>query len=233
MTAQPGGGPITVLVVEDEEITAEANRIYVERVPGFEVAGVVRSGGEALRFLRRRPVDLILLDLYLPDMHGLEVCRAVRAAGLLCDVIAVTSARDLAMVRSAVSLGIVQYLLKPFTFAALAERLTRYARFKEEAGLAVGQGDVDRVLGTLRGTAAELPKGMAQDTLDAVAAQLRERPAGMSAQAVADAIGISRVTARRYLEYLVDLGVAARIPQYGGVGRPELLYRIPTQSSGR
>ncbi|TMR94544.1 response regulator [Nonomuraea basaltis] len=220
---------ISVLVVEDEEITAEANRIYVERVPGFEVAGVVRSGGEALRFLRKRPVDLILLDLYLPDMHGLEVCRAVRAGGLMCDIIAVTSARDLAMVRSAVSLGISQYLLKPFTYATLLEKLTRYARFKEEAGVAVGQGDVDRVLGTLRGS-SELPKGMSRDTLDAVAAKLRERPQGMAAQAVADAIGVSRVTARRYLEYLVELGVAARMPQYGAVGRPELLYRIPMES---
>ncbi|TMR23567.1 response regulator [Nonomuraea turkmeniaca] len=220
---------ISVLVVEDEEITAEANRIYVERVPGFEVAGVARSGGEALRFLRKRPVDLILLDLYLPDMHGLDVCRAVRAGGLMCDIIAVTSARDLAMVRNAVSLGISQYLLKPFTFATLLEKLTRYARFKEEAGVAVGQGDVDRVLGTLRGS-SELPKGMSRDTLDAVAAKLRERPEGMAAQAVADAIGVSRVTARRYLEHLVELGVAARMPQYGAVGRPELLYRIPIES---
>ncbi|TDE46223.1 response regulator [Nonomuraea mesophila] len=220
---------ISVLVVEDEQITAEANRVYVGRVPGFEVAGVARSGGEALRFLRGRPVDLVLLDLYLPDMHGLEVVRAVCAGGLLCDVIAVTSARDLAMVRSAVSLGISQYLLKPFTYATLLEKLTRYARFKDEAGLAVGQGDVDRVLGTLRGS-SELPKGLARDTLDAVAARLRGEPDGMAAQAVADAVGVSRVTARRYLEHLVELGVAERAPRYGGVGRPELLYRIPMES---
>ncbi|MBB6343499.1 response regulator of citrate/malate metabolism [Nonomuraea muscovyensis] len=223
---------ISVLVVEDEDITAEANRIYVERVPGFRVAGVVRSGGEALRFLRGTPVDLILLDLYLPDMHGLEVCRAVRAGGLLCDVIAITSARDLAMVRSAVSLGVTQYLLKPFAFAALQEKLTRYARFRKEAGEIVGQGDVDRFLGTLRGT-TELPKGMSQDTLDTVVAELRARPEGVSAQAVGAAAGVSRVTARRYLEYLVELGAAVRFPQYGGVGRPELLYRMPTESSGR
>jgi response regulator of citrate/malate metabolism len=202
--------------------------IYVGRVPGFEVAGVVRTGGEALRFLRHTRVDLILLDLHLPDMHGLEVCRAVRAGGLLCDVIAVTSARDLAMVRSAVSLGVSQYLLKPFTYAALLEKLTRYARFKEESGEIVGQRDVDRVLATLKGS-TPLPKGMAQDTLDTVAAQLRGRPAGMSAQAVGEATGVSRVTARRYLEYLVELGVAIRLPQYGGVGRPELLYRIPME----
>jgi response regulator of citrate/malate metabolism len=226
---------ISVLVVEDEEITAEANRLYVERVPGFEVVGVARSGGEALRFMRQRAVDLVLLDLYLPDMHGLEVCRTLRAAGLLCDVIAVTSARDLSVIRSAVSVGVVQYLLKPFTFAALAEKLRRYAEFRssvEGAGEASGQGEVDRALATLRGTAlSPLPKGMAQDTLESVAGELRKAPGGMSAQAAGAAVGVSRVTARRYLEYLIETGFARRLPQYGGVGRPELLYQaVPGRS---
>ncbi|MFD8560752.1 response regulator [Streptosporangium canum] len=221
---------ISVLVVEDEEITAEANRLYVERVPGFRVEGVARSGGEALRFVRRRPVDLILLDLYLPDMHGLEVCRALRAAGVLSDVIAVTSARDLSVVRSAVSVGVAQYLLKPFTFASLSEKLTRYARFRssvEGSGEVGGQNEVDRALAALRGPGhSPLPKGMASVTLDAVLAELRKAPQGVSAQAAGTAIGISRVTARRYLEHLTDSGVARRVPRYGGVGRPELLYRI-------
>ncbi|MBB4944465.1 response regulator of citrate/malate metabolism, partial [Streptosporangium album] len=196
---------ISVLVVEDEEITAEANRVFVERVPGFRVAGVTRSGGEALRFLRRQPVDLILLDLYLPDMHGLEVCRALRAAGVLSDVIAVTSARDLSVVRAAVSVGVAQYLLKPFTFASLSEKLTRYAEFRssvEGSGEASGQGEVDRALAALRGPArSPLPKGMTPLTLDAVLAELRKAPGGVSAQATATAIGVSRVTARRYLEH--------------------------------
>ncbi|WP_246063829.1 helix-turn-helix domain-containing protein [Nonomuraea longispora] len=145
----------------------------------------------------------------------------------MCDVIAVTSARALAMV--AVSLGISQCLPKPFTYAALLEKLTRYVRFEDEAGLAIGQGDVDRVLGTLRGS-SELPEGLARDTLDAVAARLRGEPDGMAARAVADAVGVSRVTARRYLEHLVELGVAERAPRYAVVGRPELLYRIPMES---
>ncbi|WP_433257054.1 response regulator [Streptosporangium sp. CA-135522] len=221
---------ISVLVVEDEEITAEANRLFVERVPGFRVAGVARSGGEALRFLRRRPVELILLDLCLPDMHGLEVCRALRAAGVLSDVIAVTSARDLSVVRSAVSVGVAQYLLKPFTFASLNEKLTRYAEFRssvEGPGEAGGQSEVDRALATLRGPArSTLPKGMTSATLEAVLAELRKAPEGVSAQAAGAAIGISRVTARRYLEHLTGSGVTRRVPQYGGIGRPELLYRI-------
>ncbi|GAA3410296.1 response regulator [Streptosporangium vulgare] len=221
---------ISVLVVEDEEITAEANRVFVERVPGFRVAGVVRSGGDALRFLRRQPVDLILLDLYLPDMHGLEVCRALRAAGVMSDVIAVTSARDLSVVRSAVSVGVAQYLLKPFTFASLNEKLTRYAEFRssvEGAREASGQVEVDRALAALRGPAQNLlPKGMTQATLDAVLAELRRSPGGLSAQTAGAAIGVSRVTARRYLEHLTESGITHRVPQYGGLGRPELLYRI-------
>ncbi|MEV0587585.1 response regulator [Nonomuraea sp. NPDC050310] len=215
-----------VLVVEDEEITAEANRVYVGRVPGFEVVGVARTGAEALRFLGGHRVDLVLLDLYLPDMHGLEVCRSIRAAGLACDVIAVTSARDLAMVRSAVSAGIAQYLLKPFTFATLREKLTRYAAFRASEGQAAGQGEVDRALAALSGgAAAALPKGMTQETLDAVVALLRRTPEGVSAQEAGAALGVSRVTARRYLEHLLETGVARRAPQYGGPGRPELRYR--------
>ncbi|MBB2913660.1 response regulator of citrate/malate metabolism [Streptosporangium becharense] len=221
---------ISVLVVEDEEITAEANRLFVERVPGFRVVGVARSGGEALRFLRREPADLVLLDLYLPDMHGLDVCRALRAAGVMSDVIAVTSARDLSVVRSAVSVGVAQYLLKPFTFATLSEKLTRYAEFRSSvagSGEASGQGEVDRALAALRGPArTPLPKGMTQATLDAVLTELRRAPGGLSAQTAGAAIGVSRVTARRYLEHLTEIGITSRIPQYGGVGRPELLYRI-------
>ncbi len=217
---------ISVLIVEDEEITAEANRLFVGRVPGFQVAGVARSGGEALRFLRNHQTDLVLLDFYLPDMHGLEVCRAIRAAGMAGDVIAVTSARDLSVVRAAVSAGIVQYLLKPFTFATLREKLERYAQFRATAGEASGQGEVDKALGMLRGSAASpLPKGMTEATMQAVAEELRRSPEGRSAQGVGAAIGVSRVTARRYLEHLVETGVAARVPQYGGVGRPEHVYR--------
>ncbi|GIH93305.1 response regulator [Planobispora siamensis] len=218
---------ISVLIVEDEEITAEANRLYVERVAGFRVAGVARSGGEALRFLRREPVDLILLDFYLPDMHGLEVCRALRAGGVPSDIIAITSARDLAMVRSAVSAGVVQYLLKPFTFASFSEKLTGYARFRASSGEAIGQGEVDRALAELRGPGGgDLPKGMTAVTLEAVAEELRRFPEGRSAQLVGEAIGVSRVTARRYLEHLVETGAVRKVPRYGGVGRPESLYRI-------
>ena len=120
---------IKVLVVEDDPVAAEAHRLYVERVDGFTVAGVVHTGGEALRrwAAARRPGAARPLPA---RQHGLDVCRALRAAGQAVDVIAVTSARDLAVVRAAVSSGVVQYLLKPFTFATLRDKLERYARFR-------------------------------------------------------------------------------------------------------
>lgn len=220
---------ISVLVVEDDPVAGEAHESYVRRVSGFTVAGRVRTGQQALRFLEQSPVDLVLLDLRLPDMDGLQVARALRTAGGPADVIAVTSARDLKVVRAAVTSGVVQYLLKPFTFAAMREKLEDYARF--HASLShdrevSGQSEIDRAFSALRGVdRASLPKGMGEETLASVVTALREAPEGASAGAVGEAAGVSRVTARRYLEYLVSSGVAERQPVYGAVGRPEMTYR--------
>jgi response regulator of citrate/malate metabolism len=217
---------IRVLVVEDDPVAADAHQLYVNRVPGFSVAAVAHTRAQAVRALDRVPVDLLLLDLYLPDGHGLQLLRALRAAGHGADVIAVTSARDLAVVREGVSLGVVQYVLKPFTFATLRDRLVRYAEFRATAGEASGQDEVDRALATLRTPQpARLPKGLSGPTLEAVTRVLRAAPDGVTAAAAGLELGISRITARRYLEHLVTAGRAVRSPQYGQIGRPELHYR--------
>ncbi|WP_322748700.1 MULTISPECIES: response regulator [unclassified Frankia] len=191
---------------------AEAHQTYVERMPGFAVVGVVDCGGEALRLVAQTPVDLVLLDFYLPDMGGLDVCRALRGHGAPVDVIAVTSAGDRAVVRTAVAYGVVQYLLKPVSFATFRERLERYADYRRQisgTGVqpepgGVAQHDVDRALAALREpTPAEAPQGLSAATHDVVIGQLRAAGGPLSAVDVADGAGISRVTARRYLEHLV------------------------------
>ncbi|MEX0168892.1 response regulator [Streptomyces sp. LMG1-1-1.1] len=218
--------PLRVLVVEDDPVAADAHALYAGRVEGFTVVGVAHSRAAAVRILDRTPVDLILLDLYLPDGHGLQLLRALRAAGHAADVIAVTSARDLAIVREGVSLGVVQYVLKPFAFATLRDRLARYAEFRAAAGEASGQDEVDRALAALRAPRpATLPKGLSGPTLESVTRTLRGTPAGLTAAEAGTAVGISRITARRYLEHLVTEGRAVRAPQYGQIGRPELQYR--------
>jgi response regulator of citrate/malate metabolism len=227
-TAGVGGAEvIRVLVVEDDPVAADAHVMYVGRVPGFVAVGKAHTGAEARRALDRMPVDLLLLDLHLPDVHGLQLARSLRAAGHHADVIAVTSARDLAVVREGVSLGVVQYVLKPFTFATLRDRLVRYAEFHATVGEASGQDEVDRALAALRAPGpAALPKGLSGPTLERVTKTLREAaPEGLTAAGLAETVGISRITARRYLEHLVGAGRATRSPQYGQVGRPELIYR--------
>lgn len=219
---------IRTLVVEDDVRIAEAHQAFVSRVPGFEVVGVAYAGGEALRMLATRPVELVLLDFYLPDMGGLDVCRAIRTAGHGADIIAVTSARDLATVRAAVSQGVVQYLLKPFAFATLRDKLERYAAYRRQMAATGEAGDqvaVDRALAVLRGTSEPaLPKGLSPTTLNAVVEHLRQAPEQVSASEIADVVGVARVTARRYLEHLVEQGLADRNARYGQAGRPEHLY---------
>jgi response regulator of citrate/malate metabolism len=185
---------------------------------------------DAFAVLRTGSVDLVLLDLNLPDRHGLEICRALRAAGSGIDVLAVTSARDLTVIRAAVALGVTQYLLKPFTFAAFRDKLDRYAQYRSQVsgtGEVAAQHEVDRVFATLRATpTASLPKGLDATTLDLVLAALRTaEPDGMSAAEVAARTGASRVTARRYLEYLAETQMVVRAPRYRGPGRPEVEYR--------
>jgi response regulator of citrate/malate metabolism len=223
---------LRVLVVEDDPVLADAHVELVGRVDGFVVDGAAHSGAEALRFLAARPVDLVLLDVYLPDMTGLDVVKILRGRGLAVDVIAVTSARDLEVVRAAVSQGVVQYLLKPFTFATLRDKLAQYADYHRrvtaaDADAVLAQQDVDRVLAALRapgGGRAPLPKGLSEDTMAAVVGVLRAAEGELSASQVADDVGVSRVTARRYLEHLAEQRLAVRSPRYGGAGRPEFLY---------
>ncbi|MEU2613440.1 response regulator [Micromonospora sp. NPDC007271] len=221
---------IRVLVVEDEPLLAEAHKAYTERVTGFVVVGVAHTAREAMAALRHRggaEVDLVLLDFRLPDLHGLDVCRALRAAGSSVDVLAVTSARDLAVVRTAVSLGVTHYLLKPFTFAAFRDKLERYAEYRRQAlakDEVSAQHEVDQMFATLRGADRHtLPKGLDEQTLHRVLSALGD--GGRSATEVSQRTGISRVTARRYLEYLVSANRAIRAPRYGTPGRPEVEYR--------
>lgn len=223
-----------VLIVEDERGTAAAHVAYVERCEGFEVAGVAHSAAAALAAMRAAaaagaPMDLVLLDMQLPDGHGLDVCRRMRAEGHLVDVIAVTAERGLETVRDAIAVGVVQYLLKPFAFQALAERLERYRAYREQVDGSgrITQQEVDRAIAALRTTNAPgLAKGLSAETLDAVAALLADGTARSAAE-VAAALGLSRVTARRYLEHLAASGDVERHPRYGSRGRPELEYSRP------
>ncbi|MFD4292256.1 response regulator [Rhodococcus sp. NPDC058532] len=234
---------IRVLIVEDEPLIAQAHREYLDRLPGFTVHDVVHTGNAAVRVAQAaarsaEPVDLVLLDIGLPDASGLDVAAALGLLRPNPDIIAVTSARELDVVRTAVARGVVLYLLKPFTFAALRDKLDHYAAYRaaitDARGplTAAGQHDIDRAMAALRGTPAPVtsPKGVAPRTLDAVARCVREADAPRTAAEVGAAVGVSRVTAWRYLERLADDGVLVRHTEYGRTGRPQVRYALRTRS---
>jgi response regulator of citrate/malate metabolism len=165
---------INVLIVEDEPLIAEAHRTYVTRLQGFSVTAVAHTARDAMRAAAEaaatgRPVDLVLLDIGLPDASGIALASGLSGVRPAPDIIAITSERDLQMVRAAVARGAVTYLLKPFTFAAFKDRLERYRRYRTAlpAGTdAASQAEVDRALSELRISTdrSVTPKGVAPGT---------------------------------------------------------------------
>jgi response regulator of citrate/malate metabolism len=225
---------INVLIVEDEPLIAEAHQTYLGRLDGFSVAAVAHTARDAMRAASEAattdsPIDLVLLDLGLPDFSGIALASGLSGLRPVPDIIAITSERDLEMVRAAVGHGALAYLLKPFTFAAFRDRLDRYRRYRDAlpAGTdAASQAEVDRALAELRVIdRATAPKGAAAGTNDDIARAVRDSADGLTADAVAKQVGVSRVTAWRYLERLADDGTVTRQTDYGKAGRPKTRYQ--------
>ncbi|MER6997297.1 response regulator [Streptomyces sp. NPDC000410] len=224
---------VNVLVVDDDFMVAKLHSRYVSAMAGFTVVGVAHSGAEALRAAERLRPDVVLLDIYLPDMDGISVLRELRAAEERdadrppADALFITAARDAGTVRSALRAGALHYLIKPFSQAALQEQLRHVVSLRtrlddlDEAR----QEDVDQLFGTRPPGSRELPKGLAAHTADLVDRILRDHPEGLSATECAEAGSLSRVSARRYLEYFAETGRAEVTLRYGGTGRPERRYR--------
>ncbi|MEZ0089630.1 response regulator [Streptacidiphilus sp. EB129] len=228
---------IRTLVVDDDFRVSNIHAAYVGKVPGFTVVGQAASVAEALEAVGALRPDLLLLDIFLPDGSSLELLRRLisesEAAGGRPDALMITAARDVATVREAMRLGAVGYLVKPFGFTALQERLTAYQELRsrmEALGEATetDQAEVDALFQA--GRPAPLPaplpaKGHSAPTLALVREAVRSARRDLSAAEVAELTGVSRATAQRYLSYLVREGAARLELRYGATGRPEHRYR--------
>jgi len=228
---------ITTLIVEDDYRVAEIHAAYVRKVRGFAVVGHAPTAARARSEIRQLAPALVLLDLYLPDGNGLDILRETLASvGPRPDFLVITAARDVASVRTALQLGTVHYLVKPFTFAQIEERLIAYRHLHDRLARTAEaeQHEVDALYRLLRGPAL-LPKGHSGPTMAAVRDLLHDTPDEVSATEVAEKIGISRATAQRYLAELVRHGRVELRLHYGATGRPEHRYRIaisPRSTSG-
>jgi len=224
---------IGVLIVDDDFMVAKVHAGFVSALPGFEVVGTASTGTQALEDIVRLRPDLVLLDVYLPDMTGLDVLRRLRAAGWPADVVVISAARDVDSIRSALHGGVLHYLVKPFDRRTFEARLHDYARMRGElAGLdEAGQHDVDRMFARARGggspAVVQTPKGIAPETLELVRRALADAgPDGLSATECSERTGLARVSARRYLEQLVTTQEADVRQKYGTAGRPERRFTL-------
>lgn len=221
---------VRTLVVDDDFRVAAVHAAYVEKVDGFTVVGQAHTCAQAFDAVAELTPDLVLMDVYLPDGDGLEVVRRLTEHQRHPDVIVITAARDIPTVRTAMQLGAVHYLVKPFGFAALSDRLTAYRRMVQRVAGIPGDADqsaVDELFGILHGpaTSSSRPaKGHSAPTLELVRNAVRTADGPVSASDVADSVGISRATAQRYLTYLERYGVVRLQLRYGSTGRPEHRY---------
>jgi response regulator of citrate/malate metabolism len=220
---------IRTLVVDDDFMAVSVHRQFVDRLPGFEVVGEATTGREARALVESLQPDLVLLDIYLPDENGIDLMRKLRAGPLSrVDIIAITSAKDVDVLRDAMQLGVVHYIVKPFTFVTFRERLETYAEARRRLSdmHEAEQRDIDRLYGLLRTSSeASLQKGISPPTLTLVASLLKDSDAALSTAQLAELAGISQGVARRYLRFLADSGAVDFTLRYGAAGRPEHLYR--------
>ncbi|WP_026536143.1 response regulator [Arthrobacter sp. H14] len=217
---------IEVLIIDDDFMVAKIHAGFVQRTKGFAVVGIAHTGAQAISEAERLQPDLVLLDVHLPDINGLDLLQQLRETVPELDVLVISAAREADTVRRALRGGIVHYLMKPFSQEDLRERLEHYQRayrHLDSSKSETDQADVDRVFGVSR-VDKPLPKGFSAETLKLVERVLRDADADLSATEAAERLGIARVSARRYLEHLADTGKVEVRLRYGEVGRPERRY---------
>lgn len=221
---------INVLVVEDDPMVTDIHKKFINAIQDFNVIGVASNGEEALDILENNDVNLIILDIFMPNMDGIETMKNIREKGKDVDIILITAAMEGDTVKKCLRFGALDYILKPFKFERLCVSLENYKKMYLARHGYPGkydQSDIDNLLLTARDITGsnELPKGLQNTTLEKVIEKMTEIAKPLSADELSAICGISRVTARRYLEYLVYYGKAVVEPRHMKVGRPLNKYR--------
>ncbi|MGG1399081.1 response regulator [Bacillus salipaludis] len=231
---------IEVLIVEDDLRIAEIQKRFIEKIEGFQTVGIAVNYEEAKTYIELLQPDLLLLDVYFPDMNGLDLLKETKQQEKQMDVIMITATKEIHKVQEAISIGVFDYMIKPVVFERFKQSLVRYQEYHRKLvelhddNLHVTQQQVDKLLRkevSGSGSANDksyLPKGIDPLTLDKVLIVLEKVDFGLTAEVVAKEIGVSRTTARRYLEHLMSEEKIAADLAYGTVGRPERVYRCLT-----
>lgn len=221
-----------VLIVEDDPMVAMINEQYVRHDKQFAVVGKCRDGKSALKFIENNEVDLIILDVFMPYADGFETLRQIRKNKVSVDVIMVTAANDKDSLEEGLHLGVIDYLVKPFTFdrfrMALEKFIAQTDALKDLDEL--NQKSIDFIIDNTRKKSEEIyPKGIQEKTLRTITEHLKENEdVWMKGDDIALKVGLTSVTVRRYMNYLVENGTVIGEMNYETGGRPCMLYKIST-----
>ncbi len=222
----------TVLIVEDDPMVSMINEQYVLKGADFTIAGTCRNGNEAIEFLKSHTTDLILLDVYMPVMDGIAVLKKIREMKIPSEVIMITAANDTTTIENTMHLGVLDYLIKPFAYDRFNVALEK---FKIKHQLLKGSSVLDQhsldslITANFQKEKKELninlPKGIQRTTLNRIKIFFDQNQNWQSVDMISDALGISLVTARNYLNYLVSQKIVLEDINYSTGGRPSMLYK--------
>ena len=215
------------VIIEDDPVITQLNRQYVEKDSRFTVVQTFSAAHPALFWLRNNLVDLIILDMYMPQMSGLELLRILRAEGVNADVIMVTSADDAATIESFIRLGVTDYLIKPFGYERFQDTIHQDPNHPHN----FTQNQLDNVLLHLTASSPPpapggMPKGLQSQTLTLLQDYLKENPQGHTCDDIASHVGLSVVTVRRYMNYLAEQHLVDSDMDYNTGGRPCIVYKL-------
>lgn len=218
---------ITVFIVEDDPMVLEISKEFLKKVPHFILIGSAGTGEDALMKIKELNPDLVLLDKFLPDISGIDILVKLRSERIPCDVIMITAARDVSVIKEAMRLGAVDYMVKPFRLERYKKALEDYYRTTRRIDKLneLKQEDIDEWLGNSDET-IDLPKGLNELTMKQIIVELIKSATPITAEDLASQVGMSRVTVRRYLDFLAKNDRATIEMEYGRVGRPTRLYSI-------
>lgn len=216
---------LRVVIVEDDPMVIEINRKVIDSCVGYLVVGTVQSGDEGLKMVKELKPELVILDIFMPQVNGIDFLKSMRRKGMEIDVIMVTASKNPGHLKEGMRYGVVDYIIKPFRLERLKSSLDNYRQHLQriEKKTHISQMDID--LRVVKSDVSEgLPKGMSIYTMNMIKDYLHKKEGVATADEIADGVGLTRVTTRRYLEYLVMQGEMEMNMEYGNIGRPLKKY---------
>lgn len=219
---------IKVLIVEDDPMVAQIDKNYIEQLSQFKVVKTCNNGKDALQVLKQEKIDLIILDVYMPKLNGIEFLKEIRKKEIKTDVIMVTAAKEIDSLKQILSLGILDYLVKPFEYDRFIQALKKFLKKYEliSNNKVFNQSDIDSIIDT-KVNNTNIKKGLNEKTLELIKEFMKQNiTKSYTSEEIAEHIGLSRVTVRRYTNYMIETNEITSEIDYSTGGRPSIKYKL-------